>query len=205
MAALAYTLVFFCALQVSKGSESTTVLLPVKTTQRHIPTSLSLTDIGEFGIVRKARPGIAAHYHTGIDIKRPGGNYQDEPIFAVAAGVVISKRTDGPYAQLIIEHQLGNERVWTVYEHIAGIAVNAGDEVDPFRPIARFMNTAELNKYGWQFDHFHFEVLKERPVQLKTNAALPERHFASYTLMCYTKADLTRYFLNPQEFFRGML
>lgn len=29
------------------------------------------------------------------------------------------------------------------------------------------MNTQELNTYGWQFDHVHFEILKIKPQPLK--------------------------------------
>src|SRR5512133_602835 len=90
--------------------------LPVHTTNRKSISTLTLSEIGDFGLVRKARPGVPAHYHTGIDIKRPVYNYQDEPIFPISEGIVISIRQDGPYAQLIIEHK--NPACWTVYEHI---------------------------------------------------------------------------------------
>jgi hypothetical protein len=99
--------------------------------------------------LRKARPGIASHLHTGIDIERPHSNY--EPIFPIAKGVVISKRDDGAFAQLIIEHSVKGKKVWTVYEHIAGIVPKLNDVVDPMNPIARFMTREELNRFGWQF------------------------------------------------------
>jgi len=85
---------------------SSSVLLPVDYGDRKDISRVQLTEIGEFGLMRKARVGIPAHFHTGIDIKRPGNNYHDEPIFPIAPGRVISKRTDGPYAQLIIEHNV---------------------------------------------------------------------------------------------------
>jgi len=174
--------------------------LPVYTANRQSLYTIELTGIGEFGLLRKARPGIPAHYHTGIDIKRPSQNYSDEPIFPMAEGVVISKREDGPYAQLIIEHN-SDKRIWTVYEHIAGIKVDLYESVGPQTPIARFMNRNELNRYGWQFDHFHFEILKSPPVKLKQNTKNPERQFASYTLVCYTAEDLNKHFYNPLNFF----
>ena len=146
--------------------------VPINTPNRKSIEFIELTNIGQFGLLRKERPGIPAHYHTGIDIKRPKNNYQDEPIFPISEGMVISKRQDGPYAQLILEH--GNElKFWTVYEHIAGIKVNLFDKVNAKTPIARFMNKNELNKYGWQFDHFHFEVLKVKPIQLKRDNSKP--------------------------------
>jgi murein DD-endopeptidase MepM/ murein hydrolase activator NlpD len=177
--------------------------LPVQTSDRKSIHTLALSGIGDFGLVRKARPGVPAHFHTGIDIKRPANNYQDEPIFPICEGIVISKRQDGPYAQLIIQHE--NPECWTVYEHIAGIKVNVNNHVNPDSPIARFMNKTELNKYGWQFDHFHLEILKMQPISLKRDPLNPDRKFSSYTLVCYTKEELNKYFYNPIEFFKALL
>jgi len=81
------------------------IFLPVNIKNRKDYSKIQLTEIGEFGLKRKARNNIPSHYHTGIDIKLPNNNYFNEPIFPIAEGRVISKRTDGPYAQLIIEHQ----------------------------------------------------------------------------------------------------
>jgi murein DD-endopeptidase MepM/ murein hydrolase activator NlpD len=177
--------------------------LPVRTIDRKSVSTLSLTEIGGFGLVRKPRQSVPAHYHTGIDIRRPANNYPDEPIFPVCDGTVISKRQDGPYAQLIIEHK--NPQCWTVYEHIAGIKVNLHDHVNPDSPIARFMNRTELKKYGWQFDHFHLEILKIQPIKLRGDPANPDRKFSSYTLVCHTKEELNKYFHNPIDFLRDQL
>jgi hypothetical protein len=150
--------------------------------------------------MRKPRPGIPAHFHTGIDIQRPSENYHNEPIFPVGKGVVISLRTDGPYAQLIIEHTSAPQIFWSVYEHITGIKVSVGDTANPWIPFARFMNKKELDTYGWQFDHVHFEVLKMRPQKIKPNPNNPNRLFRSYSLECFTPATLERYFYNPLHF-----
>ncbi|MFN8334799.1 MAG: M23 family metallopeptidase [Cyclobacteriaceae bacterium] len=178
------------------------IFLPIRTDDRKTIERVELTEIGKFAIPRRARPTVPAHLHTGIDIKRPHQNYVNEPIFAVAEGTVISKRDDGAYAQLIIEHQVGKLRFWTVYEHIAGLNVSVHDWVTPARPIARFMNKEELNKYGWQFDHFHFEILKVAPIPLKFDPAKPQRLFNSYSLVCYSKSDLDKYFYDPLTFLR---
>ena len=180
-------------------------LLPVATHDRHVINGLEITGIGAFGLKRKARPGIPAHYHTGIDIRRPENNYTDEPVFPIAPGIVISKRTDGPFAQLIIEHDQGQKKYWTVYEHIAGIKVKVMQYVNPDQPIARFMNREELDRYGWQFDHFHFEVLKVPPLRLKPGNKNPDRHFTPYTLVCYTPEDLDRYYYDPVNFLESHL
>lgn len=179
------------------------IYLPVNTSDRQDVSQIELTAIGQFGLMRKARPNIPAHYHTGIDIKRPGKNYGSEPVFAIAKGTVISKRTDGPFANLIIEHEINGTKFWSVYEHIAGICVNTGDTVYPENPIARFMTKAELNKHGWQFDHFHLEILKVKPMQLKPSKSYPERFYNSYSLVCYTKKDLDKYYYHPLDFIKN--
>lgn len=163
-------------------------------------SGIMITRIGQFGLLRKPRPNIPAHYHTGIDILRPGDNYNDEPIFPIAAGKVISKRVDGPYANIIIEHEFEDKKFWTLYEHISRIAVSLNDIVNPKRPIACFMNKHELDQYGWQFDHFHLEILKVEPVMLRPDKAHPERYYQAFTLVCYTKNELNHYYYNPIEF-----
>jgi hypothetical protein len=175
--------------------------LPINTPNRKAVSSLVLTDIGQFGLLRKERPGIPAHLHTGIDIKRPTKNYNNEPIFPICNGIVISKRSDGPYAQLIIEHD-DQPKFWTVYEHIAGIEVELFEKVNTDTPIARFMNREELDRYGWQFDHFHLEILKKQPLKLIRNSSNPERLFSSYTLQCFTVEDLTEHFYDPIQFLK---
>jgi murein DD-endopeptidase MepM/ murein hydrolase activator NlpD len=175
--------------------------LPAAYKNRTTVDSLKLTSIGHFGQARKARPNIPAHLHTGIDIKRPNNNYKNELIFPVAGGKVISIRDDGPYAQIIIEHQLESGKYfWTVYEHVSGIRADIGEQVNPFKPIARFMNKDELNNYGWQFDHLHFEILKKRPRPLKPTSKLPYRLFVTYSLKCSTKSDLNNYYFDPIDF-----
>ena len=196
-----YLLISFVSFQ-SFGQE---LLLPIHVENRTSLAGLRLTEIGSFGLIRKARPGIPSHHHTGVDIKRPSGNYENDPIFPIAEGVVISKRDDGPYAQVIIEHNISGEIFWSIYEHIAGIRINLHDLVSTEQRIARFMNRQELNEYGWQFDHFHLEILKKSPVQIVPTTAQKERHFMSYTLRCYTEQDLTTFYYDPISFLRDNL
>ena len=161
------------------------VFLPIQAENRPSTKELTLTSIGQFGLRRKARPNIPSHFHTGIDIKRPHNNYLNELIYPIVAGKVISKRTDGPYAQLIIEHDLNGIKVWSLYEHIAGICADLHSSVDPLQPITRFMNREEVKQYGEQSDHFHLEVLKIKPIALKQTSTHPDRMFGSYSLICY--------------------
>lgn len=176
------------------------ILLPINCGIRNDISEIQLTHIGQFGVMRKAREGVPAHFHTGIDIKRPSDNYNNEPIFPIAEGKIISRRTDGPYSQIIIEHNLEGLHFWSLYEHISGISVKVGDFVTPKKPVARFMNREELDKYGWQFDHFHLEVIKVKPMPIKPEPKNPERYYNSYSLICYTPNDLEKYYFDPLEF-----
>ena len=163
---------------------------------------MPLTEIGQLGITRKARSGIPEHLHTGIDISRPSSNYQEDiPIYAISPGIVISLRYDGPFAQIIIEHSYDDVRFWTLYEHVSGINVELHEHISSQSQIARFFNATELEKFGWQFNHFHFEVLKITPLKINPTAENPDRHFRSYTLECYSEKELIKYFYNPIEFF----
>ncbi|HUI91888.1 MAG TPA: M23 family metallopeptidase [Chitinivibrionales bacterium] len=179
--------------------------LPIKLHDRQSLENVKLTQIGPFGLVRKARPGVPSHLHTGIDFRRPSDNYDDEPEYPASRGVVISLRSDGPFAQIIVEHRLNDSvKVWTVYEHIAGIMATLGDTVSPDKPMGRFMTKKELDKYGWQFDHLHFEVMKKSPVVLKPERRNPFRRFNTYALTCYTKKELDKVYYDPREFLKSI-
>ena len=196
-------IILLCVLIIPNAvfAQSNDWLLPISGENRKTWASVRLTHIGAFGLTRKARPGIPEHLHTGVDIRRPEPNYEDEPIMPAARGKVISMRNDGPFAQIILEHKLPHgDPVWTVYEHIAGITVSVGDTVSPYKPIARFMNRSELDRYGWQFDHVHFEVLKVRPRSLKPIDKTPFRFFGTYSLECYAESDLENYYYDPISF-----
>lgn len=197
---LALSCIFWSAIGIA-GERSDRWLAPVALPDRSSWDGVWLTSNGYFGLIRKARPTVPAHLHTAIDIGRPSGNYDHEPVYPAAAGRAISIRSDGPFAFIILEHRLDSgDTVWTVYEHIAGIGVALGDRVPPDRPIARFMNTAELERYGRQFDHLHFEVLKVRPRPLRPLPNMPFRLFSAYTLECYTAEDLMTYYHDPVDF-----
>ncbi|MBN1760876.1 MAG: M23 family metallopeptidase [Chitinispirillaceae bacterium] len=177
--------------------------LPIQCIDRQSMECVHLTPIGRYALLRKARPNIPAHFHAGVDIKRPSNDYNAEPVFPAAAGKVISIRDDGPYAQIIIEHDdAGTRKVWTVYEHIAGITVRLNEQVLPMQPIGRFMTTEELDRYGWQFDHLHFEIMTVAPRPRVPDASLPYRYFSTYSLACLTQEQLLYHYIDPLEFFR---
>ncbi len=174
-------------------------LLPINAADRRCWSEVRLTPIGRFGIERRARPKIPAHLHTGVDIRRPRGSGGEEPVFPAAPGVVVSVRDDGPFAQVIVEHRLPDGRgVWSVYEHVAGIAVAPGDTVSPLVPIARFLNLGELDRHGHQFDHLHFEIMRTPPTALPPDPGLPRRRFATRALECHDRALLERHYFDPR-------
>lgn len=186
------------------SNERTAWFLPINVVNRQSLENVRLTAIGEFGRPRQARAKVPAHLHTAIDLMRPTGNYVHESIFPASVGSVISIRTDGPFAQIIIEHQESNgEFVWTVYEHIAEASVGLGEVVNPERAIGRFFNKNELDKFGWQFDHLHFEILKQPPRRVKPEPQLPLRLYSAYTLECYNHDDLRKYYHDPRGFFES--
>jgi len=199
---LSYSIITCWFIIFCSNTGCTQVYVPIKQQNRQTIENIKLTNIGEFGLVRKSRPQVPSHLHTGIDILRPTKNYKDEPVYSISKGKVISKRDDGPFAQLIIEHQTNGRIYWSLYEHIAGIKVNVGDSVDFDKPIARFMTQKELNQFGWQFDHVHLEILKIKPIRIKPEVGYPQRLFNSYNLVCFTKKELENYYYNPFNFFK---
>jgi len=177
-------------------------LLPVNCKNRKDIKCIQLTDIGQFGLLRKERPNVPSHLHTGIDIKRPNENYSNEPVFPAIKGVVISVRRDGPFAQIIVEHRTDKDKkIWTVYEHVSGILVKPGDFVTPMKAIARFMDRDELDRYGWKFNHLHFEIMKKAPVKMIPDQTHPQRLFSTYGLVCYDEKLLMENYSDPLTFF----
>jgi len=185
------------------SSENLHLSLPIGVKNRTSLENSKLTDIGQFGLLRKARSTVPAHYHTGIDLKRPTKNYINEPIYAAGKGKVISVREDGPFSQIIIEHIVKpRDTIWTVYEHILGIKCHVGKIVMENTTIARFFNRKELDKYGWQFDHVHFEILRIKPVKLKRSIKFPEYFYKTYAISCHTHDQLRMRMINPLEYFK---
>jgi murein DD-endopeptidase MepM/ murein hydrolase activator NlpD len=166
---------------------------------------IRLTKIGDFGLLRKARPGVPKHYHTGIDIQRPDTNYVNEPIFPACSGEIISIIDNGPYSQMIIEHKLETDTLWTVYEHFHVLKKEIGLKVTPVDTIGYYFNKTELNKHGWQFDHFHFEVNKIKPMPINPTKENPKRYFKSYCLICYNEKQLNERLFNPLVFLKDKI
>ena len=92
--------------------------------------------------------GYPGAFHRGVDI----GNGVGTPIYAAAAGVVVSSGDDhdGYGKCVIIDHGKG---VKTVYAHCSRLLVDAGQTVTQGQQIAKMGHT------GFAFGtHLHFEV-----------------------------------------------
>jgi hypothetical protein len=158
---------------------------------------IKLSPIGQFGLQREARPGVPAHYHTGIDILRPNSNYHNEPVFPTNNGTIVSIIDDGPYSQIVIEHVFENHKFWSVYEHIKVVVTEINREVSWNDTIGFFFNKEELHRYGWQFNHVHFEINKIEPLKATPTEKKPVRYYKTYAIVCYTKDELNARLENP--------
>lgn len=78
--------------------------------------------------------------------------------------------------------------------------VELDQRIGPDQPIARFYFRDELDEYGWQFDHFHFEILKKAPIGINPSITLTDRHFVAHTLECKTPEQLNKHYYHPIEF-----
>ena len=204
MKSVSVFLIFFHFIPVLSETDSQW-FLPINIQNRTDLSELKLTSIGQFGLQRKERVGVRAHLHTGIDIMRPSKNYDHEKIYPACKGKVMSIRDDGPFAQIIIEHVVSQGVVWSVYEHITNITCHVGDSVSPDVSLASFFSREDLDHYGWQFDHFHFEILKKKPIIVAYNPALPQRRYTTYALVCYTYEQLLETYFDPTMFLRQHL
>ncbi|MDR1185866.1 MAG: M23 family metallopeptidase [Bifidobacteriaceae bacterium] len=109
--------------------------------------------------------------HAGVDLSAPDGT----PIMAAAAGLVAYSGPSSGYGNLIlIEHDMGGEKVFTGYAHMwdGHLHVQAGDQVVAGQHIA------DVGSNGWSTGpHLHFEV---RPGGPWSPAIDPEPWLASH-------------------------
>lgn len=176
-------------------------MLPLELENRQSWNEVRFTQIGHFGTYRKERPGIPAHLHTAIDLMRLVPDSVEVAIYAIAEGTVISFRDDGPFAQIIIEHVDNGDTLWSVYEHVGGVFVILGEEVGTETKIARYMNNAQLDRYGRHFNHLHLEIMKTAPPTREPHPTQESLKFGTYCLVAYDKALLNKYYYSPEKFF----
>src|SRR5262245_29379848 len=100
-------------------------------------------------------------FHGGLDIAGDKG----QPVYATAAGTVVSAGYQGAYGKLIeIDHDFG---LTTRYGHLLNFTVKAGDQVKRGQVIGQVGATGRATGY-----HLHYEVLANgkllNPLQLLT-------------------------------------
>ena len=99
----------------------------------------------------------------------------------------------------MIQHLLpSGTAIYSVYVHVTNIKVNTGDIVGHTTHIADLMDKAQLDTYGWEFNHLHFEILKKPRVH-EING-----NYLSYSTRCKTKEDVLEHFHNPELFLKKM-
>lgn len=171
--------------------------LPLNTTDRQDWSTVFLEPDAHFKMLRAPFELVKLHYHTGIDLQNGSAEITGEPVYAIAAGKVISIEDPPPQRRITIEHLLPNdEKVWSIYIHIIDEKVKVGDIVDSETVIASLMNVAELEMYGQEYNHVHLEIMKKIPLYC---AEFQKRK----TFTCYTEQEVDEYFYNPEEFLKG--
>lgn len=172
--------------------------LPLDTADRQDWSSVFFEHDAAFKTMRSAFGKVKLHYHTGTDIQTNGERgFWDKPgmpIYAVAAGKVVAIEDPLPQRRITIEHKLADGTItWSAYCHIAEERVSVNQIVDTETVIARRMNGAELDQYGWEYNHIHLEILKKLPVYV------PD-YYSRKTFTCYTETDVDEYFYDPVAF-----
>lgn len=168
--------------------------LPVETVDRRDWSTINFERDAHFNALRAPFGPVKQHYHTGVDIQNGNLDPAGETVYAIAAGKVIAIEDPPPQRRITIEHILPNRtKVWSVYVHIIEAQVKIGDRVESETVIARLMNQAELEAYGWEYHHVHLEILKKSP--------LPATEFYyRKTFTCYTAEQVDEYFYDPVVF-----
>jgi murein DD-endopeptidase MepM/ murein hydrolase activator NlpD len=156
----------------------------------------------DFGLIKWEKdayflsPRIGGHLHTGVDLMKYNQD-AGAKVYATSAGRVVSIYAREPNKSIMIMHKLTTgESIYSVYAHITDVQVSVGDTVDSNSFIAHLMNVEQLDKYGWKFNHVHFEILKKEPRVGETGNLL------SYSVLCRTKEQVDQHFYNPVSFLK---
>ena len=171
--------------------------LPINTVDRSDWSTVTLEHDAHFKALRAPFDSVKLHFHTGVDLQNGKDIQAGEPVYAIAAGKVIAIEDPPPQRRITIEHLLPNRRkVWSVYIHIIDEKVKVGDTVNSETAIAQLMNTAELEYYGWDYNHVHLEIMKQLP-------PFVAEFYQRKTFSCYTITEVDKYFYDPKEFLKN--
>jgi murein DD-endopeptidase MepM/ murein hydrolase activator NlpD len=106
-------------------------------------------------------------YHTGVDVEY-GDVSTDVPVYAVAAGEVITSRTASGYGGVVaIKHTLNGKSVVTIYGHLAPSSLIAnGKKVNPGDKIG-ILGKAYSSETDGERKHLHFGIVKGSAANIK--------------------------------------
>lgn len=111
-----------------------------------------------FGMVRRRSDGTAKP-HQGWDFYALSGT----PVFAVAAGKVLTVSDGGDYGLTIIHSFQHDGRIlYAVYAHMRSSAVRPGDSVTCGTQIGLSGNSGNARTMKGEDQHLHFEVRTEQ-------------------------------------------
>lgn len=171
--------------------------LPFATGERKDFSTIYFEPDAKFKALRPSYDGIPSHYHTGVDMRTKQPGSPGEPVYAIATGKVIQITDSPPMRRIVVRHVLPyGKSVWSVYLHVVEEKVKPGDRVTANTIIARCMNEAELNYFGWKYNHLHLEIMKYPPLQ--TDNPLKRRSFT-----CTTPQQIDQYFYDPISFLQS--
>ena len=128
-----------------------------------MPANPAHLDSGLFGTVRTGAKGLS-RFHEGIDIAPLQRDRRGEPVdevHAVAPGVVgfvntiAGNSNYGKYVVVLHRDPLG--AVYTLYAHLASVAVRTGQAVQPGTPLGVMGHTSS-SAIPRERGHVHFEI-----------------------------------------------
>lgn len=177
-------------------------LLPLDTGDRTDWSTLLFEHDANFKDYRKTWNPRKPRRHTGVDLQN-GGDWgrlggPGEAVYAMGPGRVFGIYGKPPNRRVIIAHQLpSGKKFWSCYLHVEAIRVRPGQRVDAWTVIARRLNSRELRKYGRDYNHLHFEILRRLP---------PWRNhkYRWMSQYCYSTKQVDRYFHNPETFLKQL-
>lgn len=89
-------------------------------------------------------------FHAGVDLGAAYGT----PVLAALAGQVVAADYDGGYGlRVLVQSQLGDRTVQTLYAHLAGVTVQVGQVVQPGQPLGFVGSSGSATG-----PHLHFEL-----------------------------------------------
>ena len=177
-------------------------MLPLDTGDRTDWSTLLFEHDAHFKDYRKTWNPRKPRLHTGVDLQN-GGEWgarggPGEAIYAIGPGKIFGVYGKPPNRRIIISHKLpSGNKFWSCYLHVAGIRVRPGQRVDAYSIIARRLNARELRRYGRHYNHLHLEVLRRLPPWRNNKY----RWMSQY---CYSRAQVNRYFYDPENFFQNL-